>query len=247
MRSFIRCKHSKGYMYEMSTGFMYRGKHVSVIMPVYNEERTVGKMIRRVLARRVVDALIVINDGSTDGTLSAIKRFSKERRISIIDCKENRGKGYAVRIGIDRVKNGIIVIQDADEEYHPEDYGALLGRLTDDTPVFGHRMRNLRHKYLLGAWAAGVHNVLFNSLYGQHVKDMNAGYKVFDKEMLHGIKLREDGFEIDPEIAIALARNGYAIKDVPIRYSGRTFKEGKKIGARDAISIAIFLIKKRFA
>ena len=225
---------------------MYRGKRVSVIMPVYNEERTVGKMISRVLAQRVVDSLIVINDGSTDGTVSVLKRFSKERRVCIMDSKENRGKGHAVRIGIDKVKNGIIIIQDADEEYHPEDYGALLGRLGEDTPVFGHRTKNLRHKYLLGAWAAGVHNVLFNSLYGQHVKDMNAGYKVFDKRMLHGIKLREDGFEIDPEIAVALARNGYAIKDVPIRYSGRTFKEGKKIGARDAIGIALFLVKKRF-
>ena len=233
-------------MYKISTDSMYRSKRVSVIMPVYNEERTVSKMIRRVIAQRIVDALIVINDGSTDGTLSEIKRFSNDKRISIIDCKENRGKGHAVRTGINKVKNGIIIIQDADEEYHPEDYGALLEKLTDNTPVFGHRTRNLRHKYLLGAWAAGVHNILFNSLYGQHVRDMNAGYKVFNKEMLHGVTLREDGFEIDPEIAVALARNGYAIKDVPIRYSGRTFKEGKKIGARDAIGIAVFLIKKKF-
>lgn len=233
-------------MYKMRTDFMYLGKRVSVIMPVYNEERTVGKMIRRVLAQRVVDALIVVNDGSTDGTISEVRRFSNDKRMTIIDCSKNRGKGYGVRTGMARVKNGIIIIQDADEEYHPEDYGALLGKLDSDTPVFGHRTKNLRHKYLLGAWAAGVHNTLFNSLYGQHVKDMNAGYKVFYKEMLHGIKLHEDGFEIDPEIAVSLARNGYAIKDVPIRYSGRTFKEGKKIGARDAIGIALFLIKKRF-
>jgi glycosyltransferase involved in cell wall biosynthesis len=225
---------------------MYKNKRVNVVMPVYNEERTVGKMVGRVLGQHFVDILIIVNDGSTDNTVSEVKRFSHDKRVKIIDFKENRGKGYAVRAGIDNVKDGIIIIQDADEEYHPEDYADLLGSLTEKTPVFGHRTKNLRHKYILGSWAAGVHNILFNSLYGQNVKDMNAGYKVFDKDMLKGVKLHENGFEIDPEIAIALARNGYEIKDVPIRYSGRTFKEGKKIGARDAIGIALFLIKKRF-
>lgn len=225
---------------------MYRNKRVSVVMPAYNEERTIAGMIERVLRQKSVDMLILVNDGSTDATLKIMDSFSKDPRVTVVKGSRNMGKGHAVRAGLKMVKSGIIIIQDADEEYHPEDYSALLSRLNGSEPVFGHRVRNLRHTYLLGSIAAGVHNILFNALYGQHINDMNAGYKVFTKEMLKGVTLRENGFEIDPEIAVALAKNGYRIADVPIKYSGRTFKEGKKIGARDAIGIAFFLVAKRF-
>ncbi len=227
---------------------MYNKQIVNVIMPAYNEEATIYDVVVRVLKQKSVDRLIIVNDGSKDKTSEQIRRaIAKDDRALLIECKTNNGKGSAVILGIKEVKSGIIIIQDADKEYYPEDYPMLLEKLDGKTPVFGYRMRNERHKYVMGVIAAKVHTILFNLLYNQSIHDVNAGYKLFTVDMISANSLSQKGFEIDFEIATQLAKKGYKIREVPIRYSGRTFAEGKKIGPKDAINMAIYLISRRIS
>ncbi len=228
---------------------MYKGEAVNVIMPVYNEGNTVYNIIKRVLKQKPVDTLIIIYDKSADNTLSEIKKAlaGAGKKAMLIYSDVKKGKGHAVRLGIEHIKGGIVIIQDADDEYCPEDYRKMLASLSDKNPVFGYRKINNGHKYLLGGLATHVHTLAFNLLYGQKLKDINAAYKIFKLGMLHGEKLRQDGWELDPEIAVKLSKNGYAIRSVSIRYKGRTFSEGKKIGVSGAIGILAYIIKARFS
>lgn len=227
---------------------MYNGKSVNVIMPVYNEEPTLAAVIRRVLAQRCVDRLLIIDDHSSDGSLDVIRRSAgRDRRVQWLSDRANMGKGYAVRRGLGRVRDGIIIIQDADTEYYPEDYPKLLGALSGGQPVFGCRDVNYGHTYVLGKWASALHTAFFNLLFNQSVSDVNAGYKVFEKRMLGGHALRGNRFELDIEIAARLAKNGYRIASVPIRYKGRTFEEGKKIGSAAAIGFFFHILRERLS
>lgn len=227
---------------------MHAGEKVNVIMSVYNEERTLDGIIRRVLAQRPVDRLLIIDDHSTDGSPAIIRRWARrDRRISWLSSRTNHGKGYSVRLGLGRVKGGIIIIQDADEEYYPEDYPKLLRAFSSSSPVFGYRGRNYGHEYFWGVAVSRLHTVLFNLLFNQSVRDINSGYKVFDKAMLGKPELKGDRFEIDIDIAARLAKNGYGIRSVPIRYKGRTFAEGKKIGAGSAIGFFFFILRERLS
>ncbi len=228
---------------------MYKNDKVNIIMPVYNEEKTVIEIVRRVLAQKVVDRLIIIDDHSSDSSLSKIRAFAKrDKRISYISNAKNMGKGYSVRMGLAEVRNGIIIIQDADLEYYPEDYGKLLPRLSDNTIVLGTRMRGRKtgHEYVMAKFANAALTSTFNLLYGRKLTDMNTCYKVFKMKMLEGIELRENGFLIEPEILIGLVKKGYKISEVDIRYKGRTYEEGKKITAKDGIDQELFMIKRRF-
>lgn len=226
---------------------MKNGNAINVIMPVLNEEKTVGGVIQRVLHQGIVDRLIIVFDKrSTDNTLREIRKaIAKSGKCELVLTDRSRGKGDSVRIGLSRVKRGIVVIQDADEEYYPEDYPKLMAGVTSQNPVFGYRASNTGHQYLLGTTVSSLHTALFNLLFGQSVKDINAGYKIFTIGMLKGRKLRESGFELDIEVAATLAKNGYRIKNVPIRYKGRTYEEGKKIGASAAISMLLYILKSR--
>ncbi len=228
---------------------MHGNDEVTVIMPIYNEGKTAYSIITRVLAQPMVDKLLVVYDESSDNTLDEIKRAmasDKNSRCTLIMSDRKMGKGYAVRQGMVQTTNGIVIIQDADEEYCPEDYGKLLGALTDIHPVFGNRPRNEGKRYLMGVLATRVHTVVFNVLYGQSICDMNAAYKIFKVSMLKGRELRQNRWQIDPEIATVLAKNGYKIVSVDIRYKGRTFEEGKKISAKDGIDNLIYIIRQRF-
>jgi glycosyltransferase involved in cell wall biosynthesis len=232
----------------VSGALMHAGEKVNVVMSVYNEERTLEGVIRRVLAQRSVDRLLVIDDHSSDGSLGIIKRWARrDGRISWLSNAANRGKGYSVGLGLSRVEGGIVIIQDADEEYYPEDYPKLLAAVSDKHPVFGYRKVNYGHTYFFGMAVSRLHTMFFNLLFKQSVKDVNSGYKVFEKAMLGKPGLRANGFEIDMEIAARLARNGYGIRSVPIRYKGRTFGEGKKIGAGSAIGFFFYLLKERLS
>ena len=228
---------------------MYKGETVNIIMPVYNEEKTVSAIIKRVLAQRFVDRLIIIDDHSCDSSLKIIKNLAAgDRRITCLASPNNRGKGFSVRKGLSRVNDGIVIIQDADLEYYPEDYMKLLPGLSDDTIVLGTRMRGRQtgHEYALAKLANAGLTLTFNLLYGRRLTDMNTCYKVFKIEMLKGIELEEDGFLIEPEILVALVKKGYNIIEVDIRYKGRTYEEGKKITAKDGIKQEFFMIKSRF-
>ncbi len=228
---------------------MYGNQLLSVIMPVYNEERTLKEIAERVLAQKSVDRLIIIDDHSRDASPEIIRRLAKgDRRITALRNERNMGKGYSVRRGLEEASNGIILIQDADLEYYPEDYRKLLPELDEKTIVLGTRMRGKHtgHEYGLAKLANATLTGAFNILYGTGLTDMNTCYKLFTKDMLKGIELRENGFLIEPEILIALVRKGYRIKEVNIRYKGRTYEEGKKITARDGINQALFMLSKRF-
>lgn len=224
---------------------MYKNMRVNIVMPVYNEEKTVEEIIKRVLAQKVVDNLIIVNDSSKDKSLEIIKKLSKrDKRIIALSNSSNKGKGYSVRKGLELVKDGIVIIQDADLEYYPEDYMKLLPKLKEDTIVLGTRMRGVKtgHNYMLAKFANANLTSLFNLLYGTHMTDINTCYKVFTKKMLNGVTLTKDDFLIEPEILIALVKKGYKIEEVDIRYKGRTYEEGKKIKASDGAKQAVFMI-----
>jgi glycosyltransferase involved in cell wall biosynthesis len=228
---------------------MYKNEAVNIIMPVYNEERTVSEIIRRVLAQKIVDRLIIVNDHSKDRSIDKIKSAAKrDKRIVYLSNSRNMGKGFSVIRGIKLVKNGIIIIQDADLEYFPEDYMRMLPKLNDSTIVLGTRMRGRQtgHEYGMAKAANSALTGLFNLLYGKQLTDMNTCYKVFKKDMLKGINLTKNDFLIEPEILIGLAKKNYNIVEVDIRYKGRTYEEGKKIKASDGIKQAFYMVEKRF-
>ena len=219
-------------------------------MPVYNEERTLEEVVRRVLAQKMVDKLVIVDDRSRDGSAGMIRALAKrDRRIEAFSNPQNMGKGFSVRKALDHVKKGIVIIQDADKEYYPEDYPKMLAALGDDNVVYGTRMitKNPGHHYRAAKVANAVITSLFNALYGQRITDVNTCYKIFRKEMLDGVKLKENRFLIEPEISIALAKKGYRITEVRIRYAGRTYADGKKIKASDGIAQIFYMIKRRLS
>lgn len=225
---------------------MHKGEYVTVIMPVYNEERTVAGVIRRVLRQRMVDELIVIDDHSSDSGPEKIKReAAKSRKVTVITNRSNMGKGYNIQLGIERARNGLLLIQDSDTEYFPEDYPLLFSALTKDNVVFGSRMmgRSIGHTYMLAKFANHTITFTFNLLFGQKITDLNTCYKLFRKSDLKG-RLTQNGFLIEEELAINFAKSGKRIKEVGIRYNGRTFEEGKKIKAIDGINGLLFVIAR---
>lgn len=228
---------------------MYKNERLNIIMPVYNEQATLEEIVGRVLAQRYVDKLVIIDDHSKDRSLEIIKKLAKrDSRISYLANETNMGKGFSVRRGLSMVKDGIIIIQDADLEYYPEDYTKLLPKLDEKTVVLGTRMRGKQtgHEYAAAKMANAALTLTFNVLYGRKLTDMNTCYKVFKKKMLKGVELSENGFLIEPEILIALVKKGYAIVEADIRYKGRTYEEGKKITAKDGIRQELFMIAERF-
>jgi len=228
---------------------MYKGERVTIVMPVYNEEKTVETIVRRVLAQKFVDELIVVDDGSKDSSLEKLKKLQRTNsKIKILENKVNKGKGAAIIKGIANAKDGIIIIQDADLEYFPEDYPKLLEASEKNEVVFGNRLhgRNMGHEYVLAKWGNKFVSKLFSLLYGQKVDDINTCYKLFRKRDLSGIKLKEHGFIIEEELAVAFAKKGIKIANVPIRYKGRTFEEGKKINFIDGIKGALYILVNVF-
>jgi glycosyltransferase involved in cell wall biosynthesis len=224
---------------------------LSVIIPVYNEQSTVGEVIRRVagVGLPIPMEIIVVDDGSTDSTPqilselgSAITRFYAS--------PVNQGKGAAVRLGLTMAAGDIILIQDADLELDPEEYRHLLQPIIEGKAavVYGsrflHRGNRMRFsRRLANRFLTGVTNLLYNT----RLTDMETAYKVFRSEVMKNIELRATGFEIEPEITARLALSGYRIVEVPVSYSPRTKLEGKKIRWRDGIKALWCLFRNRFS
>jgi glycosyltransferase involved in cell wall biosynthesis len=226
---------------------------LSIIIPVYNEEQTIGEVIERVwmvdldgLEREV----IIANDGSSDGTRSAIdaSRWSHDERVKTWNSPINLGKGAAVRFGIGMATGDILLVQDADLELDPNEYGRLLAPILERRAdiVYGSRFlkptgrvafrRRLANQFL---------TVLTNVLFGARLTDMETAYKVFRREALDGIRLRCVGFDFEPEITAKLLRAGRRIVEVPIAYQPRREDEGKKIRWIDGVDAIYTLIKCR--
>ncbi|MDB5105168.1 MAG: glycosyl transferase family 2 [Fibrobacteres bacterium] len=221
---------------------------ISVVIPVYNEAATVAKLYASVLATGLADEVILVNDGSTDGTTEILDGLAKRNTgTRVIHQPRNAGKGAALRTGIASVTGDIVLIQDADLEYDPANYGTLLKPILDGRAdvVFGSRFLGDTRRVLFFWHSVGnsLLTLLSNIFTNLNLSDMETCYKVFTKSALEGILIRENRFGFEPEIVAKVARKRLRIYEVPISYHGRTYEEGKKIRMRDGFRALWVIIK----
>lgn len=227
---------------------------VSVIIPVYNEFHYVDEVVRRVegapLPVGMEREMIIVDDGSTDGTTQLLKKYTSRQHIIICSSEHNHGKGVAIRMGLDRATGDIILIQDADLEYSPEDYPALLQPITDGRAEVVYGSRFLTAVRVPGMrFSNWVANMLLrttvNLLYGAHITDEATAYKVFRASVIKEIPLECRRFEFCPEVTAKCLKRGYRIHEVPIRYTPRGKGAGKKIRWYDGVIALWTLLKYR--
>lgn len=211
---------------------------LSVVMPVYNERDTVMEVVDRVLAVPVDKELIMVDDGSTDGTREVLEALSDRPGVRVIFHQRNMGKGAALRTGFAGCHGDIVIVQDADLEYFPEEYPELIEPIQKGWAdvVYGSRFLGRKHRVLL------YHHYLANKLLtflsnlstNLNLSDMETCYKVFRREIIQSIPLKQDRFGFEPEITAKIARRRCRVFEVAISYNGRTYEQGKKIGVKDA-------------
>jgi glycosyltransferase involved in cell wall biosynthesis len=223
---------------------------LSVVMPVYNEAATIDEIIRRVLAVPLRIQLIVVDDASTDGTQTALQALQQELGFRLLLQPANKGKGAALRRGFEEIQGDIVVIQDADLEYSPEEYPDLIDLICSGRAdvVYGSRFLG-RHRVFLFTHYLGnrLLTLLTNVLYNTMLTDMETCYKVMRVEVLRSMTLRSNGFGIEPELTAKIFKRGYRVYEVPITYDGRGYDEGKKIGWRDGVVALWVLLRYRFS
>ena len=223
---------------------------LSVVMPVYNERTTIDEIVDRVLAVPLRIELIVVDDCSRDGTRERLQELQRERGFTLLLQERNQGKGAALRRGFSAVTGDIVVIQDADLEYSPEEFPQLVELIDEGRAdvVYGSRFLG-RHRVFLFTHYLGnrVLTFLTNVLYNTMLTDMETCYKVMRREVLQSMQLRSDGFGIEPEMTAKIFKRGYRVYEVPITYDGRGYDEGKKIGWKDGVVALWVLLKHRFS
>lgn len=228
---------------------------LSIIIPCYNEEQTISKLLDKVLnvkLKQIKKEIIIVDDGSTDNTVSIVKeKIKKHKNIHLVTNSKNVGKGFAIRTGLKRVTGNIVLIQDADLEYDPRDYPRLLEPILKDETKIVYGSRRIKHHkneklYVLNWYGTTILTFLVNILYDAKITDESTCYKIFKTEVLKNINLKCKRFEFCPEITAKVLKKGYKIKEVPIRYNPRSFKEGKKINWKDGFEAIWILIKYRF-
>ncbi len=223
---------------------------ISVVIPVYNEARTIGEVIRRVLACGYEAEVIVVDDASTDDTAKYLRAL-EHPQVHCFYHAVNRGKGAALRTGFAAARNPYVIVQDADLEYDPRDYRHVLEALLDGRAdmVYGSRFLGGPHRVLLFWHYLGnrMLTLVSNMMCNLNLTDMETGMKAFRRDKLMTLKLTADRFTFEPEITAKAARGRWRIYEVPISYSGRTYAEGKKIGWRDAIAAIAAIVYYRFA
>jgi glycosyltransferase involved in cell wall biosynthesis len=240
---------------------------LSVIMPVYNEIGTIVEILRRVRAVELAmpvgygsdndttvefeREVVIVDDGSTDGTRETLRALEGEPGLVIVFHECNQGKGGAVRTGLQHASGDVMLIQDADLEYDPRDYPALLQPIVEGRSqvVYGSRFRGGPTRAMFFWHMVGNRflTMATNLLYNTILSDMETGYKVFTREVAEQLDLRSSGWGFDPEITAQILKRGYRIYEVPISYTGREFEEGKKISWRDGLTVLWTLLKYRFA
>lgn len=223
---------------------------LSVIVPVYNEAKTVAKLIRQVQAIGLASEIILVDDGSTDGSQEILRSLISPPAVQACFHEKNRGKGAAVRTGLLKATGDVILIQDADLEYNPQEYPALLEPIESGQAdvVYGSRFLGAKRRVTM-FWHMVANNILTlttNILYNSILSDMETGYKVFRSEILRGIPLHANRFDFEPEITAKVLKRKLRLFEVPISFNPREYIEGKKITLADAFFAVWTLIKYRF-
>lgn len=213
---------------------------LSIIIPVYNEERSLEALLEAVYASPVEKEIIVVNDGSHDKTKEILERLRDRFSLNIIHKNLNEGKGAAIRSAIPHVRGDVAIIQDADLELDPQEYGKLLEPFEkyNADVVFGSRfqMAGIRRVFPTGRYLANRFLTLFSNLAsGLYLTDMETCYKLFRREVLQSFKLKANRFDIEPELVAQTAKGNYHVWEVPIHYNPRSRSQGKKIGFKDGV------------
>ena len=226
------------------------GRTLSVIVPVYNERNTVAEVLRRM--RRVelpVDLeIVVVDDGSTDGT-GQILAALEDSTVQVVRHPTNLGKGAAIRTALGHVRGELVLIQDADLEYDPEDWPRLLRPILRDRSdvVYGSRFSGEGGSMAASDWVGNRFlSLATNVLYNTSLSDMECGYKLFTRKVLDDITIESDRFDFEPEITAKVLRKGYRIYEVPVSYAGRPASEGRKFDWRDGVRAVVTLFRYRF-
>jgi glycosyltransferase involved in cell wall biosynthesis len=223
---------------------------LSVIIPIYNEAKTIPTLLDRVLATGLTTEIILVDDGSSDGTRDFLSSRDGQHGIRVILHEKNQGKGAAVRTGITAATGDVILIQDADLEYDPRDYPVLVKPIEEGLAdvVYGSRFLGGPRRAVM-FWHMIANKLLTfetNLLYNTILSDMETGYKVFRRDVLQGIRLQANRFDFEPEFTAKILKRKVRIYEVPISFNPRDYADGKKIKMKDAFSASWALLKYRF-
>lgn len=222
---------------------------LTVIIPVYNEKDTIEEIVKRVQAVGLAYEIVIVDDGSVDGTRDLLKNIEKQDNVRVILHEKNQGKGAAVRTGLSVAEGDLIIIQDADLEYNPREYPKLLKPIEEGLAdvVYGSRFLGAARRPIL-FWNMVANKVLTlvtNILYNNILTDMETGYKLFRKEVLDDITIKAKRFDFEPEFTAKILKKKVRIYEVPIEFTPRYYSEGKKIGVMDGVEALWTLIKYR--
>jgi len=219
---------------------------ISVIIPVFNEAKTLEEIIKKVEVLNLEKEIIAVDDGSLDGSSEVLIRLMNEGRIKLIRHQKNLGKGAAIKSGLNQASGDIVIVQDADLETEPSDYYNLIRPIVNKETrvVFGYR--TAKKPTSIYWWGGKTISLVTRLLYGGNIKDVNNGYKVMTRDLWNSLNLKSNHFQICEEITAKLLKRKEKIIQIPTQYFPRTKKEGKKLGFKDGIISIITLIKFRF-
>jgi len=223
---------------------------LSIIIPVYNEVKNIEEILKRVQVTKLASEIVVVDDGSQDGTRDILKKLDGKKKVRVILQEKNQGKGAAVVAGMNAAKGDVLLIQDADLEYDPRDYPALLQPIEEGIAdvVYGSRFLGAAHRVAM-FWhqvANQLLTFLTNILYDSILTDMETGYKVFRREVIENMTIRSKRFNFEPEFTAKILKRKYRIFEVPITFNPRDYTDGKKIKLKDAFEAVWALLRYRF-